>query len=50
MEQLHTIINIPVVGALLLRFEFEWVLAILSEELADALLVIAGYLVIVSEA
>jgi hypothetical protein len=48
-DKSNPIINVALIGPLLLQLELNGILAVLSEELADALLVIAVQLVIVSE-
>ena len=48
-DKSNPIVNVALIGPLLLQLELNGILAVLGEELADALLVIAVQLVIVSE-
>lgn len=50
LKQLHTIVHISLIGSLLFILEFVWILTVLSEELADALGIVAKDLVIVGKA
>jgi hypothetical protein len=49
-DKSNPIVNVSLIGPLLFQFELDGILAVLSKELAYALLVIAVQLVIVSEA
>jgi hypothetical protein len=48
-DKSNTIVNVALIGPLLLQLELDRILAVLGEELAYALLVIAVQLVIVGE-
>jgi len=50
LKQLDSIVHIAVVGPLLLVLELDGVLAVLSEELANAISIVASDLMVVGEA